>query len=612
MRLRQLLSNLSSFLLALFLGVIIWAVAINSENPLVVRTFPEQIPVDLINVPPGLVPLTGEGESVRLQVRAPRQWWNQVERSSRRTRVSKFRAWVDLSGLSAGLYELDVNVEKAARADREVRILATTPEKIPVRLDRVEEREMSVDVDIIDRSSVPTGYEIQTPQAEPPVVRLRGPTSRLDRVDRVVARVQVNGARAPVQVEAPLVLVDRQGELVPVGSGSVDVQLEPRRVVVTVPIRQRQGYRELIVRPIIVGEPAPGYWVSDIDVVPQTISVVGLPAAVERLSPIVETEPIDVTGLTAGTLIRDVEVLLPEDVSPLEGNRLVQVRIAVQALKSSAQVAVRPTWSGLAAGFAVTQITPEQVDVIVEGPVNELEELRPSDVFAVLDLTGLQPGTHLVSPRVSVPGSLTVASVLPRQVEVVIGLAQTSRLFVRPVDVVGSDKWMQYTVAPPTVTVTLEGSSLLLAELDEEDVTVTVNVEGRPAGTYFLTPTVQVLDTLAVAEIVPPQVQVSVEPALSTFTVTRRLAWRGLEPGMILYLEPREVTLELRAPGNPEVARQALVDDPTFRVFVDVDGLPAGSYTLTPQVSLPARYELVRVVPEQIQARLSPLAAPHN
>lgn len=606
MRLRQLLSNLSSLLLALFLGIVIWAVAINSENPLVVRTFPEQIPVDLLNLPPGLVPLTGEGESVRLQVRAPRQWWNQVERSSRRARVSKFRAWVDLSGLSAGLYDLDVNVEKAAQADREVRILATTPEKIPVRLDRIEEQEMSVEVEIIDRSSVPTSYEIQAPRVEPPVVRLRGPSSRLDQVDRVVARVQVNGARAPVQVEAPLVLVDRQGELVPVGSRSVDVQLDPRQVVVTVPIQQRQGYRELIVRPVIVGEPAPGYWVSDIDVLPQTISVVGLPTAIDNLSPIVETEPIDVTDLTAGTLIRDVEVLLPDNVSPLQGNRLVQVRIVVEALKSSAQVAVRPTWSGLSAGLAVEQITPQQVDVIVEGPVNELEELQPSDIFAVLDLTGLQPGTHLVRPRVSVPGSLTVASVLPQQVEVVIGLAQASRPLVRPVEVVGGDELLRYTVLPPTVTVTLEGSSLILADLDDEAVTVTVNVEGLSPGTYPLTPTVQVSETLTLVSVVPPQVHVSVEPAFSTFTVTRRLVWRGLEPGMILYLDPREVTLELRASGDPETARQALLDDPTFRVLVDVGGLPAGTYTLTPQVSLPARYELVRVVPEQIRARLSP------
>jgi len=605
-RLRQLLSNLSSLLLALFLGIVIWAVAINSENPLVVRTFPEQIPVDLLNLPPGLVPLTGEGESVRLQVRAPRQWWNQVERSSRRARVSKFRAWVDLSGLSAGLYDLDVNVEKAAQADREVRILATTPEKIPVRLDRIEEQEMSVEVEIIDRSSVPTSYEIQAPRVEPPVVRLRGPSSRLDQVDRVVARVQVNGARAPVQVEAPLVLVDRQGELVPVGSRSVDVQLDPRQVVVTVPIQQRQGYRELIVRPVIVGEPAPGYWVSDIDVLPQTISVVGLPTAIDNLSPIVETEPIDVTDLTAGTLIRDVEVLLPDNVSPLQGNRLVQVRIVVEALKSSAQVAVRPTWSGLSAGLAVEQITPQQVDVIVEGPVNELEELQPSDIFAVLDLTGLQPGTHLVRPRVSVPGSLTVASVLPQQVEVVIGLAQASRPLVRPVEVVGGDELLRYTILPPTVTVTLEGSSLILADLDDEAVTVTVNVEGLSPGTYPLTPTVQVSETLTLVSVVPPQVHVSVEPAFSTFTVTRRLVWRGLEPGMILYLDPREVTLELRASGDPETARQALLDDPTFRVLVDVGGLPAGTYTLTPQVSLPARYELVRVVPEQIRARLSP------
>ncbi len=605
-RLRTFFSNLSSFLLALFLGVVIWAVAINSENPLVVRTFPESVSVDLENIPPGLVPLSGEGETVQLQVRAPKQWWDQVDRSSRQARMSRFRAWVDLSGLSAGLHELEVHVEMAAQADREVRILAVTPERIPVRLDRIQEREMSVEVEVIDRSSVPTSYEIRTPMVEPAVVRVRGPRSRLDEIDRVVAQVEVNGARATVQVEAPIVLLDRQGKRVATGQRSVDVQVSPKQVVVTVPVQQRQGYRELIVRPVVVGEPAAGYWISDIDVTPQTISVVGLPAAVERLDPIVETEPIDVTGLTAGTLTKDVEVLLPEDISPLQGNRLVQVRIVVEALKSSAQVAVEPTWSGLSAGLAVERVTPEKIDIIVEGPVNELEKLRPEDVVAVLDLTGLQPGTHLVQPRVAVAGSLTVSSVLPQQVEVVIGLVEGSRELIRPVQVVGADDVAgRLIVSPETVTVTVSGPSLVLESLDTDAVTVTVRLTDASPGTYVLTPTVAVSTPLTVTQVVPPLVEVTIEPPISTFTVTERLVWRGLERGLILHLEPREVTLELRVPGNPDEAREALLNDPAFRVLVDVSDLDVGAYILTPQVSLPARYELVRVVPEQIKVRLT-------
>lgn len=602
--LRAFISNLSSFLLALFLGIVIWAVAITSENPLVVRTFPENIPVDLENIPPGLVPLSGEGETVQLQVRAPKQWWDQVDRSSRQARAARFRAWVDAAGLSAGLYELPVQVEMAEPASREVRILAVTPERIPVRLDRIEERELSVEVEIVDRTSVPTSYEIQTPAVEPATVRVRGPASRLNEIDRVVAQVQVNGARAPVQVEAPLVLLDRQGNQVPTGSRSVDVQVTPDRVLVNVPIQQRQGYRELIVRPVVVGKPAPGYWISNIEVSPQTISVVGLPAAVERLAPIVETEPIDVSGLPAGAITRDVEVQLPDDVSPLQGNRLVQVRIVVEALKSSAQVAVQPTWSGLAAGLTVERVTPDKIDVIVEGPVDELETLRPEDVSVVLDLTGLQPGTHLVSPRVFVPGSLTVASVLPQQVEVVIGLVQGTRDIARPVQVVGAGD-ERVVVSPETVTVTVQGPSLMLESLDERSITVTVTLPDTAPGTYVLTPTVTAPAPLTVTQIVPPNVQVTIEAPLSTFTVTRRLVWRGLGEGLILHLNPREVTLELRGPGDPDEARQALLNDPAFRVLIDVSGLEAGVYTLTPQVSLPASYELVRIIPEQIRVRLT-------
>jgi hypothetical protein len=66
------------------------------------------------------------------------------------------------------------------------------------------------------------------------------------------------------------------------------------------------------------------------------------------------------------------------------------------------------------------------VDVILAGPVPELDSLDPSDVTIEVDLTGLTIGTYQLIPTVTVakPG-LTVQSILPGTVEVVIEKATT-------------------------------------------------------------------------------------------------------------------------------------------------------------------------------------------
>lgn len=601
MRSRALLSNLSSLIFALFLGVVIWVIAVNSENPLMVReNFPEEgIPIELEHVPQDLAPLTGGDQKTRLRIRAPRDHWAEID-------ADQFRAWVDLKGFNPGLYEVPVRVEQAQPADPQIRILSYTPEAIPIRLDRIEEQKMQVEVEVVDRATMPTSYEILTPTVDPPTVTIRGPSTRLERVDRVVARVQASGSRATIEIEAEVQLLDRIGDTVPTGPGATDLRILPAPVVdVTLPIQPRQGYRELIVQPIIVGEPARGYWIGNIDVSPRTISVVGLPASVAALSSTVETEPIDVTGLEESTLTRQVRVNLPPDVSPLKGDRLVTVSVEIEAIRSSQRISVTPDVSGLQAGLEVKQIAPSSIQVLVEGPVSELEQLEPEDIGVVLDLTSLREGTHLVEPRVTPPGALEASSTIPRQVEVTIGIAEDTRQISRPVTIRGVPAGLRAVTTPDTVTVTVRGPALDLERLPSERISVAVDLEERDAGTYSLTPTITVITPFTVTAVTPPRVEVTVEPASSVVEIEQRLSWRGLGPGLILNLTPLTVTLSIRGRGSTASVREAIRESTSFRTVVDVSDLDAGRYTLVPQVMLPDGFQLLSVRPNEIVARLS-------
>ncbi|MCZ7575480.1 MAG: CdaR family protein [Ardenticatenaceae bacterium] len=585
-------TTFSSFLLALFLAVLVWVVAVNATNKVIDQTFPSVgIPIELENLPPGLVPLSGEGQRVRMDIRAPEESWLRLE-------PSDFRAWVDLKGLGPGLHQLEVQVEQARPADRQVRILRRLPDRISVRLDEIVTRTVPIDVDVSDRLKVPYSYEVLTPTISPPEVTVRGPRTVLDQIDSAIATVQLHEAHDTVTGSRPVSLINRRGETI--NPETVPgMRLDPEEVEVTVPIQQRPGYRELIVSPVIVGEPARGYWVSNRRVSPPIISVVGLPAVTENLPSIVQTEPIDVSGEQAGMITRNVRVQLPDNVSPLD-QRAVTVTVEIEPQLSSKTVTVRPEITGLQPGLQVSQISPETIDVLIEGPVVELESLEPKDVIASLDLTGKVQGASLITPTIRTPGSLDPRSWLPQQVEVTVTEAQGQRSVVRPVAVTGVAPDLRAAVAPPTITLELVGPLLVLQDLEEAVITPTLDVSGRPRGTYVLTPTISLPTGITLTQVVPPQLTVDLYPPTNTIVVSRTVTWDHLGQGLVLNLEPRQITLQLRGPGNPE----ALSDNQNLRVTVDLQGLGPGTYTLQPQVVVPAGYELVALIPESVRAKL--------
>jgi YbbR domain-containing protein len=77
------------------------------------------------------------------------------------------------------------------------------------------------------------------------------------------------------------------------------------------------------------------------------------------------------------------------------------------------------TWQGLSPEFAA-KASPDAVDVILSGPLPRLDTLKRSEVQVIIDVYGLTPGVHKITPTVIVPEGIKVESVLPDIVEVQI------------------------------------------------------------------------------------------------------------------------------------------------------------------------------------------------
>jgi YbbR domain-containing protein len=394
------LSNLGSMVMALVLAVMVWMGATIQANPFVEGYLAEPVPMEVVNRGEGLVVMGGIGQEVMVRVRTPQSVWEDLSPSS-------FRAYIDLQGLDVGLHEIPVRVEPASSL---VRILEVSPATLTVRLDTRGEKTVRVRVSVY--GNPPLGFGIGTVQVEPEMVKVTGPQILVDQVAQLIAEVYLSGQKDTFERNATLTPTDEVGNVI---SG---LELEQKSAKVTVPIEQGVGYRELSIKAMIEGTPAPGYWISSISANPSTVTVFGDPGAVNAIPGYLETYAVNVEDARE-SISEQVAIVFPDGVSALEDVATVQALIEISPVLGGQTVQLTPVVQGLGRGLEAT-FSPDTVEVILSGPLSDLEALEAGDVRIVLDLSGYEPGTHFVTPDVQKPSSLDVQAVLPDQVEVVI------------------------------------------------------------------------------------------------------------------------------------------------------------------------------------------------
>lgn len=381
--------------LALALALIVWASAERESNPVFVM---RGVPVVVRGIEAGLALSAASAETVDVQGRAPESFWETGSEAD-------FEVFVDLARLGPGQHVVDVQ-GKSLRD--EALVTGVMPEQITVDLARVISKTVTVRAEVMDSAAV--GYDWGTPSAVPPQVQLKGLEQYVDAAVSAVAPTYLRGAKSTVERRVAVSVRDSSDQ--PLGNL---IELEPRMVTVTVPIEQRAGYRDLPVRARWEGQPAEGYRISEVSVDPSTVTVFGSPVVVQEIPGYVEADAVSIDEADAEVLER-VALIVPENVSVL-GVQSVLVRVGIVPVEESAWVDVTPKVRGLDDRWQV-ELSPHVIEILVAGPLPKLEALRPAQVQAMLDLTGLDVGTYRLTPSVTLPEGLREQTLVPETVEV--------------------------------------------------------------------------------------------------------------------------------------------------------------------------------------------------
>lgn len=392
---------ISTLLLSLIMGTIVWLIAINEVNPLITQDFPETIPVEVRGLDESqLQPVQDlSKEYVRLVLQAPRSSWE-------RLRPRDISAYIDLSDLGEGSYDVPIQIDKD---DPNVKVIEVQRGQLRVQLDMVITKTMNTEVAVMDNAAY--GYAWQQPVISPTVVTILGPAAQVNAVTEAVAAVYLRGASSQVERFEKLQLVNRQNQIVS------NVTADPSEVTVTIPVARWPGQRPVAVRVKLTGELAYGYRLGRVTATPSSVVLYGPVNALEQVPGVVETEPLPLDGVKEN-IRTTLDLKLPEGVNASEGNS-VSVVAEILSVEGGRTITLKPLVTNLQPGFRATYL-PDTVDVILSGPLNLLSSLGTDDVYVLLDANGLAEGNYSIQPQVAKPNGIRTEGVLPEAIAVVI------------------------------------------------------------------------------------------------------------------------------------------------------------------------------------------------
>lgn len=307
MRLLQRLArkeNIFARIICLLIACAMWVYVMTDQNPIVERSV--EVHLQQNNLPNNMMVFNAP-EKILVRVRGSR---TQVMADNLDKQIS---ASINLKNITEGQQSLPITVTYAGGE-----VVTVTPKEVSIYVDTVSEKKVPVTTRIV--GAVSSDMTIGTSVITPPEVTLRGATHRIDKVNKVVAPIDVTDHTGSFEAESDLVAVSDDGYDIP------NMRIIPERVMVQATMVSQMLSTHVPVKLVMTGELPNGIVVTKTEILPESIRITAPPSVLKELKE-VKTKPMDISKLD-GSVVSAVELDLPEKLIP--ELRTVQVRISVE------------------------------------------------------------------------------------------------------------------------------------------------------------------------------------------------------------------------------------------------------------------------------------------
>lgn len=429
MKKKKITDNLSLKIMSVAVAVVVWLIVVNIDNP-VGTNYYTITNVELINKEYvessdtiGKMCMPEENQdTVRVAITADKKTRDKI-------RVSDISAVADLQqavslDTNPVMVPITVTCSVSGLGPGDIKV---TPQNLSVNLDEKETQEFVVNV---TRGDTKPGkdYEVGSLTANPEKVRITGPKSLVNKIDKVNAAIELNGKTQDFTQEVTLSIIDKNQEALS-DSEMNSLRIENNaQVIVTAKLwKIRQGVK---ISAGYVGTPAEGYQAGMIKTVPDTISVAGSTEGLETLAAndnviTIPSESIDISGESSDVEKKiSLKDLLPDNVK-LTSDSSEDVWVTVSILPEGSrefsfptkEIEVKNKPDDLQVTFETAQIA-----IRIKSDSKDLDDLDVTkDIKASIDLEDKEEGNYEVPVTVSLPDGYEIVENVSTEVVISSG-----------------------------------------------------------------------------------------------------------------------------------------------------------------------------------------------
>ncbi len=379
----KLTHNLGLKILALVFSVGLWFVVNNITDPIGEKSF-YNVPVEIINEDK----ITNEGkvyeildgtDAINVKITGKKSVISYINKED-------IKAVADLSELT---FMNTVTIKVSSVKNSTELEFSPSIDNMKLSIEDMKQVQKMINT---STSGVPAdGYIVGNVTPSQNVVRLSGPESLIDQIDRVEAVANISGYSTDITSSVELKFCNTEGN--EIKSSSIKTNISTINVAVTI-----LGTKEVPLKFEVQGKPEKGYVVShEMTMVPEKVMIAGRKNALDSVTEIAVADPtLNVDGLSEDvTAIVNIRKYLPNGIQLAETsfNGNISVTVGIEPLITREyDIPVKNFAVGNAPeGYEVTirEFENEEVEnyrISVSGVEDDIRKIRANDVIGVVDM----------------------------------------------------------------------------------------------------------------------------------------------------------------------------------------------------------------------------------
>lgn len=404
---KSLMNKFTLKILSLAIAVLIWLIVRNVQDPVIVQTFYD-IPVTLLNESylsnNMKIPLLIDGDdTVKVRIKAEESVIKELKKEDIVAQADMTQIYMDATPKM-----VPVEVTCKGIADDNITV---TPRNIQVDIENQTSVEKTIAVNTGD-TTPDKDYEVGSLQANPEKVTISGPESIINKIDKVVAKIDVTGMKeSNVELDSELKIYDKNQDelsekqlsylnLAGVQDNKIKIQAQFWKVQKNVKIGSEYS-----------GSPQYGYEVDSVSVVPETLSLAGTDEALQKLAVegntlTIPASYIDVSGKDSDFDVKvDISELLPENMKlarDINSTVIATVKILPYNSRdyevSPTQIKVENKPENMNYKFE-----PDKIVARIKAKEEDLDNLKTDDIQMKIDLKDAKAGENTLPVTVTLP-----------------------------------------------------------------------------------------------------------------------------------------------------------------------------------------------------------------